>query len=111
MAQRGGGLLSKLGGMLAALLVVGPLLAWLRLVPAMVGFLLFVVGGLGSIVIAIIAIVQAARGRGLGRGGMVAIAGGVFFMVIASLDRGAPPINDFTTDLADPPVYVHAAEL
>lgn len=109
--SRAAGVVSKLGVILAAFLVVGPALAWLRLVPALAGFGIFAVGGLGALVVAVVSIVQAARGRGLRRGGAAAIVAAVVFMVLASLDAGAPTINDFTTDLADPPAFTHAATL
>jgi uncharacterized protein (DUF1499 family) len=92
-------------------MVTGPGLAYLRLVRAMVGFGLFVLGGVTALVLAVVAILQAARGRGLGAGGMVAIGAAVVFMVIASRGSQVPAINDFTTDLADPPTFRHAATL
>jgi uncharacterized protein (DUF1499 family) len=110
MAERSGkGVLSKVGGILAALLIVGPGLAALRLVPAIAGFALFAIGGLGSVLVAIASIVQAARGRGMTAGGAAAISGAVVFMILASRDAGVPPINDFTTDMTDPPTFRHAA--
>ncbi len=99
-------------GLIAAIaFVVGPLLAWLRVVPPLVGFLLFALGGLLSLVCGIAAVVRAARGRGVRPGGIVAIATGVAFVVIAVRNAGAPRINDFTTDPADPPVFHHATGL
>jgi uncharacterized protein (DUF1499 family) len=106
-----GGVLSKLGGILVVCLVVGPLLARLRVIPAIAGFGLFAVGGLGSVLVAIASIVQAARGRGFTRGGVLAVVAAVVFMVLASRDAGVPAINDFTTDLDDPPAFTHAATI
>lgn len=105
------GVRNKLGLFVAALLLLGPGLAWLRLVPGMVGFVMFALGGLGAVVMAIASVVQAARGHGLGLGGAVAVVAGIAFMVLASLDAGAPTINDFTTDLEKPPTFEHAATL
>jgi uncharacterized protein (DUF1499 family) len=89
----------------------GPLLAWLRLVPAIVGFGLFAAGGLAAVGTAIIALVRAARGRGVSRGGVAAIIAAVIFMMLTARGAGAPAINDFTTDLDDPPRFVHAVSL
>jgi uncharacterized protein (DUF1499 family) len=100
-----------LGTLIVLVMLAGPLLAWLRLVPAIVGFGLFAAGGIASVGVAILAIVRAARGRGLGRGGVAAIVVAAVFMMLASRGAGVPAINDFTTDVDDPPRFVHAATL
>ena len=105
------------GVIAGALFVVGPALAGLRLVPGIVGFGLFALGGIGGLVVGAVSVVQAARARGLGRGGAVAVGVGVgvgvgvVFLALALRSAGAPRINDFTTDPADPPALTHAATL
>src|SRR5262249_26773192 len=59
----------------------------------------------------LLALIRAARGRGLQPGGATAIVVGIVFVVLASRGRGYPRINDFTTDLADPPTFQHASTL
>jgi len=102
--------LDILGLAAMALFLLGPLLAWLRLVPALTGFGAFALGGLLALVVTVIGIVRAIRGRGFGRGGMLAaaVAALVFVWTTASRSRG-PLINDFTTDTADPPTFKQAA--
>ncbi len=102
---------SRIGLAAATALVVGPLLAYLRLVPAIAGFVLFTLGGLIAVVVGIASIVRAARGKGLSVGGAVALVAGIAFILAASRGASAPKINDFTTDTADPPAFVHAATL
>ncbi len=91
------------------LIVVGPLLAWLRLVPALWGFGLFALGGLTCLVVGVIALVHAVRGRGIAVARVLALVMGVVFIALAGRSADAPRINDFTTDLADPPRWVQAA--
>ncbi|HZR82638.1 MAG TPA: DUF1499 domain-containing protein [Candidatus Binatia bacterium] len=98
-----------LGLIAVGLMVAGPLLAWLRLVPGLAGFGLYALGGLLAIVATIAAIVAAVRGRGFGAGRVIAVVGALVFVLTASAGRGAPAINDFTTDLDDPPAYRQAA--
>jgi len=104
-------MLHWLGLVTAVSLLAGPALAWLRVVRPIVGFGLFALGGLGAVVIAVLSIVRAARGHGMSLGGWLAIATGAVFMTIASRGAGIPAINDFTTDPADPPAFVHAGSL
>ena len=52
-----------------ALFVVGAALAWLRVVSGLVGFTLFALGGILGLVVGVVTVIQAARGRGLGSGG------------------------------------------
>jgi uncharacterized protein (DUF1499 family) len=103
--------LGTLGLIAGVLFVVGPALAWLRIVPAIVGFVLFSLGGIIALVVALASVVQALRGRGIRPGGAVAIFAGLAFAVIAARGRGGPMINDFTTDLADPPAFRNAGTL
>lgn len=102
--------LDALGLAAMAFFVGGPLLAWLRLVPALVGFGIFAFGGLLALVVTVIAAIRAIRGRGFGRGGVLAAAVAALVFVWSAASRGrAPMINDFTTDPADPPAFKQAA--
>ena len=92
-------------------MLVGVVLAWLRLVPALAGFALFALGGLVCLVAAIAAVIGLLRGRGLRFGGVVAVIGAAILLVAARPGMGVPRINDYTTDLADPPVFTRAAGL
>jgi uncharacterized protein (DUF1499 family) len=104
--------LDRLGLAAVALMILGPLLAWLRLVPGLAGFITFALGGLVAIVVTILGIIRALRRRGFGGGGTVAASiAALVFVVLAAGGRGAPRINDFTTDTTDPPVFKHAATL
>lgn len=98
---------NALGLLAAALLVSGPALAWLRLVPGLVGFGLFVLGGLLGLGVAIATGVRAVRGRGVGAGGLAAMAVAAVFLGSTIRSAGSPRTNDFTTDLADPPAFRH----
>src|SRR2546428_14045717 len=64
------------GVIAGALFVIGPALAWLGVVRGLVAFVLFALGGLTGGVVGATSVIQAARGRGLGRGGAVALRGG-----------------------------------
>jgi uncharacterized protein (DUF1499 family) len=92
-------------GMLAGIAVIlGPVLGWLRVIPALAAFGLFALGGL-------IAVVAAARGRGFGLGRSLALLAAIVFVFSVFGAGGAPRINDFTTSLDDPPAFVFAATL
>ena len=90
---------------------VGPLLAHLEIVPALVGFGLFALGGLLGLVALILGIVAAVRGAGVGSGLIVGAVVAVAFVAIAVPGRRFPPINDITTDTENPPQFVKAASL
>ena len=92
-------------------MLVGVLLAWLRLVPGLAGFALFALGGLICLVASIAALIALLRGRGLRPGGVVAFIGAAVLLVAARPGMGVPRINDYTTDLADPPAFSKAASL
>jgi uncharacterized protein (DUF1499 family) len=77
----------------------------------MLGFVLFAVGGLLAVVVGIASIVQALRGRVMGRGAGAALVVGVVFLILAGRSAGVPAINDFTTDPGDPPAFRHATTL
>jgi uncharacterized protein (DUF1499 family) len=100
---------TTLGLLAATALVGGPLLAWLRLVPALLGFVLFALGGLLAVLVALASVVQALRGHGFGVGGMAASVAALVFVAAAARSGGRPRINDFTTNPTDPPVFVALA--
>lgn len=102
-----------------ALALLGALAAWLGLVPPMTGFTTFLVGALLGGVIATLASLV---GLFLSRGGRdpqgwmrsligLAIALGLLLVVLIAASTGgdAPPINDITTDLEDPPAFADTA--
>src|SRR2546427_11692353 len=95
--------LHALGLFATAAAILGPALAWLRLVPAMAGFLLLSLGGLLAIVVAVSTGVPALRGRGnpLGGGAAVGVARG--FLRAAARGARPPLIHGSTTDPARPP--------
>jgi uncharacterized protein (DUF1499 family) len=101
----------RIGIAAVALMIVGPALAWLRVVPGLGGFIPYALGGLLAVGVGLATVVQGVRGQGVGMGGAAALIAGVAFVAVAARGRGAPRINDFTTDLADPPAFRHAATL
>jgi len=102
---------SMLGLVAVAAMILGPLLAWLRLVPAMGGFVPFALGGVVALVVAVASVVQGLRGRGLTAGGALGLVASVVFVGAAVHGGGGPLINDYTTDLRDPPAFRHAGTL
>jgi uncharacterized protein (DUF1499 family) len=104
-------ILHALGLIATAAAILGPALAWLRLVPPLMGFALLVLGGLLAIIVAVSTGVQAIRGRETRLGGVVAVVVAVVFIVAAALGARPPMMNDYTTDLADPPAFHHAQTL
>jgi len=101
----------SLGFLAAIAFLVGPALAWLRLVPPLAGFVVFALGGLVALVAALAGIVRAVRGRGFTSGAAAALAVAAVFVFAAARGAGVPRINDYTTDVSDPPVFTHAATL
>src|SRR3989442_13928312 len=91
------------GVIAGALFVIGPALAWLGVVRGLVAFVLFALGGLMGVVVGGTSVIQAARGRGLGRGGAVALGGGGGFLAVASRGVGEPGIHTVADTPADPP--------
>jgi len=100
------------------LALVGILGAYLGLLSPMAGFTTFVsgclLGGSFSTVVALIGL-YLTRGGTDPSGRMRALVGlvialGLLIVIIGAASTGgdAPPINDITTDLADPPGFAHA---
>src|SRR3989442_14592911 len=96
------------GVIAGALFVIGPALAWLGVVRGLVAFVLFALGGLTGVVVGVTSVIQAARGRGLGRGGAVALGVGGGVLAPASRGGGEARVNDFTTHPAGPPAPARA---
>jgi uncharacterized protein (DUF1499 family) len=92
-------------------MLAGVALATTGLVPALAGFGLYALGGFVCVVATVVALVRLVRGRAMGLGDVVALAGALLLIGPAMRGAGLPRINDFTTDLADPPAFVHAATL
>jgi len=98
-----------------ALALVGLLGAYLGILPPMAGFQTFVagalLGGLFSTVLALIGIFLTRGGRDpAGRAKALvglSIGLGLLIVILAAASTGgsAPPINDITTDLDDPPAF------
>ena len=97
---------NTLGALAAMAFVAGPLLGYLRVVPALLGFGLFALGGILALLVALASVVQALRGRGFGGGAVAASLAALVFVAAAARSGGGPRINDFTTNPADPPVFV-----
>lgn len=91
--------------------LIGPLLAWLRVVPALAGFYTFMLGGIVAVLAGLSGLVAASRGRGFGLGRSVALLAGMVFVFTAFRAGDRSMINDYTTSLEDPPAFHHAAEL
>ena len=102
----------------AALFVSMPLVSKMGAMPSRLSFPLFMLGGLLGVVGLLLALIalyttrpaKGRAGRGLAWGALalsVAVLGGIAFA--ASSGGGAPPINDITTDLSDPPQFAALA--
>lgn len=107
------GLTGSAGVVSLTFFVIGPTLAYARMVPGLAGFMLFALGMIIGVVSGIAGLVQWTRsgmstGAGLGLLGVPAAA----FLVYSILStRGAPAINDVSTDLVYPPPFAHASRL
>lgn len=104
---------ARLGAGGAAAFVVGPLLAHMQIVPAIVGFVLFDVGGLLGVIAVVLGIFASLR-HGLGTAGWGLALGAavtIGFFVIASSAGKFPRINDISTDTVNPPQFLRAGSL
>ena len=77
-------MLDRIGTIAVAAMLAGAGLAWLRVVSGLAGFVAFALGGIVALVVGLVSIVQALRGRGLGSGGMLAITAGLVLLLAAS---------------------------
>ena len=88
----------------------GPLVAWLGIVRPFSGFILFGLGALLGLMVAIAGIAKAIRGKR--RHGLLSALVGLIPVVLAVVPMvhgaSAPPINDITTDPGNPPQFVAA---
>jgi len=98
-------MLNTLGWLALLSMAVGASAAWMRLVPALGGFVPFALGGIISLIVALLSVVQLVRGKGIRGGGVVSLFGAALLITAAVPGRGLPRINDFTTDLASPPAF------
>ena len=89
----------------------GPLLAYLGLVPARVGFLVFALGGLLGLIAVMAGVVALVRGRAAVPSLIAALALTTAFGALAFPGRHYPRINDITTDPVTPPQFVFALTL
>ncbi len=91
--------------------VVGPLLAHFGIVRPLLGFGLFALGMLVCTISGIGGAVTLLRGGTVAPARWAAMAIAVFFVVTLGRGAGVPRINDFTTDVTDPPAFRHAGTL
>ena len=104
--------LDRIGSLLTALLVSGLLLGWLRAISALNGFYLFALGGIGAALVSLVFLFRRLRGQALGTAGVLTCGAGLLFVLAVGTSSGdGPPINDFTTDLDNPPAFAHARTL
>ncbi len=101
--------LETLGFVAVTALAFGPALGWLRALPAIVAFYLFALGGILGTLASLWILVRAVRGRVLGLGAAGGLLSGIVFLWTAFSSPRGPVINDFSTDLDDPPEFVEAA--
>jgi len=114
--SRLGRLSTWLGRLSVLAVVLGPTLAHFEIVRPLIGFALFGIGLLLTLLCLFLGLVALAIGPSGTRG---AIAGGMLPAVIVLLavfvasgaGQNYPRINDITTDTANPPVFVHALTL
>src|SRR5574337_1165599 len=102
---------SVLGAAAVVAFVSGPLLAHVDLVPPMVGFGLFGVGGLLGLSALVTGILATLRGGGLSSGLAAGAMVTAIFLTVAAPGRKFPPINDITTDTVNPPEFVAAGAI
>jgi uncharacterized protein (DUF1499 family) len=90
-------------------LIIGPGLAYVGLVPAMTGFMIFAASGLFGLIAVLWGIVGLVRKR---RGALVGLLLGLVpaavLIALGVTGSGHPRINDIATDLADPPALAGA---
>jgi len=104
--------LDRIGSFFALLLFAGILVGWLRLGAALTAFYLFALGGIGAALVSGAFFVRRLRGHPLGAPGLATVAAGLAFILAVLTSSGdGPPINDFTTDLQEPPSFAHARTL
>lgn len=110
------GIASFVAGAAAVLALGGPLAARVGLARPLAGFAMFALGGLlglAGLLLGALALRATRGGRpGRQRAWLAVAVGGlaVALLLLGALQgRGAPPINDITTNPDDPPVFATAA--
>jgi uncharacterized protein (DUF1499 family) len=92
------------------LLVLGPLLAFLGVLPGFVGFIAFALGALVGFIGIVAGIIGALRGQA--KPGLVAVGLGLLAIAVVlfpAMSAGSHPrINDISTDLEDVPAFTQA---
>lgn len=114
MAQAKGGAAqwaSRLGIAGVVAFIVGPLIAHAGVVPPIVGFVTFDLGGLLGLAALVSGIVGALRGHGAGVGLGLGVVVTLAFFAIAAPSGKVPAINDITTDTTTPPEFAKAGTL
>ena len=103
----------RAGAVGLGLCALGTSLAYLGILPPIAGFTLFTLGGLIGAIGAIGgAWTSFQHGLNAGRRGIfLGILPAIALVVGAMPGFGAPPINDISTDRADPPEFAHAPTL
>jgi uncharacterized protein (DUF1499 family) len=93
------------------LLVMGPVLAFLGVLPGIAGFIAFALGALVGFIGVVAGIIRALRGQP--RVGLVAVAIGLIAILVVLMPAfragSHPRINDISTDLEDVPAFTQAA--
>lgn len=109
----GGRAALALGIAAKVLFILGPGLAFLEVVPAMTGFAVFGVAGLLALITVAIGGITAVRHGVSATRPALALGSAlvVGFLLVAMPGCGVPRINDITTDMANPPQFVHAGSL
>jgi uncharacterized protein (DUF1499 family) len=103
--------MTKIAVLGVVLFAVGPLAATLGIVPPMIGFVAFALGGLLGLVSLVWGGIAAVRGRARWTAALLGFLVTAVFLAVAIPTRAYPPYNDFTTDPDDPPAYVKAPHL
>lgn len=91
--------------------VVGPALAHFGITRPLIGFVIFALSMIVCTISGVAGGVALLRGKPVGGPQWIAMAIALFFVVTLVRGSGVPRINDFTTDVADPPAFKHAATL
>ena len=107
------GLVGCAGAVSLTLFVLGAVLAYARVVPGLAGLGLCALGMMIGVVSGVAGFVMVARsGMSVSAAfGLLGLPGAAFLIYSVVSARGAPAINDISTDLVYPPPFVHALKL
>jgi uncharacterized protein (DUF1499 family) len=93
-------------GLVSLLLFAGgPLLAYLRVLPPLIGFGLLALGGLVGLVATAAVLSTVAMGNPTPWLGLLGLPAALFILYGVLLGMSVPRINDISTDLEDPPAF------